>query len=163
MRYPKLRELKEAVRALIRGPYTSRFPREPHTPFERFRGRPKYDEKQCIGCTACVQVCPARALEFKDSLENGKARRKLNIRWDICICCGQCQANCPTEKGIVLSQEFDYATVGKREELTQEIEKELVLCNCCGEIIAPLLGLATSGISIRRRAMITAKKLRPFT
>jgi hypothetical protein len=29
------------------------------------------------------------------------------------------------------------ATTGKREELKQVIEKELVLCECCGEIIAP--------------------------
>lgn len=138
MRYPKLRELKEAVRALIRGPYTSRFPFKPHKPYERFRGRPEYHEEYCIGCTACVQVCPAGALEFVDTVENGKAKRKLTIHWDICICCGQCQANCPPEKGIVLSQEFDYATVGKREELQQSIEKELALCSCCGETIAPL-------------------------
>lgn len=37
MRYPKLRELKEALKALIKGPYTSKFPFKPHVPFERFR------------------------------------------------------------------------------------------------------------------------------
>ena len=58
MRYPKLRELREAIKALIKGPYTSRFPFKPHTPFERFRGRPYLHEEDCTGCTACVQVCP---------------------------------------------------------------------------------------------------------
>ena len=137
MRYPKLRELKEAIRALIKGPYTSRFPYQPHTPYDGFRGRPKYDEKACIGCTACVNVCPSGALSFEDKIENGKARRILKHQVDLCIFCGQCQANCPTEKGITLSLDFDLATTGKREDLRQEIEKELILCECCREIIAP--------------------------
>lgn len=137
MRYPKLRELKEAIKALFRGPYTSKFPYQSHKPYPRFRGRPNYDEANCIGCTACVQVCPAKALEFKDQVLSGKAKRALAVRWDICISCGQCQANCPTGKGIVLSQDFDLATTGRREDLNQEIEKDLVLCDCCNEIIAP--------------------------
>jgi hydrogenase-4 component H len=138
MKYPKLRELKEAVRALIKGPYTTNFPYKPHTPYERFRGRPYFYEKDCTGCTACVQVCPARAIQFEDKMINGKATRKFKISLDICIFCGQCQANCLTGKGIMLSQEFDLATTGKREDLKEEVEKELIICDCCQEIIAPL-------------------------
>lgn len=133
MKYPKLRELKEAVRALIKGPYTSRFPYEPHEPYERFRGRPYFYEKDCIGCTACAQVCPAKAIDVED--KGGK--RALTVHWDTCIFCGQCQANCPTGKGIMLSREFDFATTEKREDLKQGIEKELVLCGECGDIVAP--------------------------
>jgi len=62
MRYPKLRELKEAIRALIKGPYTSRFPFEPHQPYERFRGKPEFRQDDCVGCGACFQVCPAKAI-----------------------------------------------------------------------------------------------------
>ncbi len=137
MRYPKLRELKEAIRALIKGPYTSKFPYEAHKPYERFRGKPEFHIDDCTGCAACVQVCPAGALSFTDSFFEEKARRKLTIRWDTCIACGQCQANCLTAKGIILSQEFDLATTEKREELKQEIEKELILCDCCAEPVAP--------------------------
>ncbi|MFC1658151.1 4Fe-4S dicluster domain-containing protein [Candidatus Omnitrophota bacterium] len=136
MKLPSLfqfRILKEAVRALITGPYTGRFPKEPHVPFPRFRGRPEFDKEECVGCGACVQVCPSGALSMKD--EGGK--RILVIRWDICIFCGQCQANCLTEKGIALTQKFDFSTTEKRDELKQEIEKELVVCRDCGEIIAP--------------------------
>jgi len=134
MRYPKLRELKEAIRALIKGPYTSKFPHQPHTPYERFRGRPEFHEEDCIGCGACFQVCPAKAIEMQDK----KDKRILSVHWDICICCGQCQANCLTAKGIILSREFDLATTEKREDLQQSIEKKLVACDCCGETIAPL-------------------------
>ncbi len=137
MKYPKLRELKEAITALIKGPYTTKFPKEPHIPYERFRGRPYFHEEDCIGCTACSQVCPAGAIEFQDEVKNGRAQRKLTVHWDICIFCGQCQVNCPTEKGIILSQEFDFAVTEKREELQQGIEKELVLCECCRAPILP--------------------------
>lgn len=137
MKYPKLRELKEAITALIKGPYTNRFPFEAHKPFERFRGRPYFYEKDCIGCTACVQVCPSGALEFKDTVKNGQAVRVLTHRVDLCVFCGQCQANCPTEKGIMLSQEFDLATTGKRQDLRQDIEKKLIACECCNEPIIP--------------------------
>lgn len=133
MRYPKLRELKEAVKALIKGPYTSRFPYQPHKPYEKFRGKPEFHEEDCVGCGACFQVCPAKAIEMQD-VGN---KRILTLNLDMCIFCGQCQANCLTEKGIILSNEFDLATTEKREDLKQEIEKELVLCECCGEIIAP--------------------------
>jgi hydrogenase-4 component H len=137
MRYPKLRELKEAIKALIKGPYTSRFPYEPHQPYDRFRGRPYFHEEDCTGCTACAQVCPARAIDYKDEIKNGRAKRILTVHWDKCIFCGQCEANCLTGKGIILSREFDLATTEKREDLKQTIEKEFVLCDCCGEPVVP--------------------------
>jgi hydrogenase-4 component H len=137
MRRPKLRELKEAVKSLFSPAYTSDFPRKAHEPFERFRGRPYFHEEDCTGCTACAQVCPAKAIEVNDIIEGGIAKRKLTVHWDICIFCGQCEANCLTAKGIMLSREFDLATTGKREDLQQTIEKEFVICECCGEPVVP--------------------------
>ncbi|MBU1726746.1 MAG: 4Fe-4S binding protein [Candidatus Omnitrophica bacterium] len=137
MRYPKLRELREAIKALIKGPYTSDYPNKPHIPFERFRGRPYFHEEDCVGCGACAQVCPAKAIEFEDLVHDGIAKRKFTFRWDVCIACGQCQANCLTEKGIVLSQEFDLASTEGRLDMKQEIEKEFIVCECCGEPVVP--------------------------
>lgn len=133
MRYPKLRELKEAIKALIKGPYTSKFPFQPHTPAKEFRGKPEFHESDCLGCGACFQVCPAKAIDMQDAGN----KRILTVSWDLCIFCGQCQANCITGKGIMLSNEFDLATTGKRSELKQTIEKEFAVCECCGEKIAP--------------------------
>lgn len=122
---------------MIRGPYTSKFPYEAHQPYERFRGRPYFHEEDCTGCTACAQVCPAKAIDYEDKIKNNKAKRTLTIHWDICIFCGQCEANCLTGKGIMLSREFDLATTEKREDLKQSIDKELVVCECCGEAVVP--------------------------
>jgi len=132
LRKPKLRELKEAVRAFVKGPYTTKFPKVPSIPPETFRGKPKYDEDGCVGCGACAQVCPSAAIELID--ERGKGAtgtRKLALHYDRCIFCGQCQANCITDEGIKLSLEYDLATYD-RTETVESVEKELLFCEFCG-------------------------------
>ncbi|MFH1655652.1 MAG: 4Fe-4S dicluster domain-containing protein [Candidatus Omnitrophota bacterium] len=148
----QFRILKEAVKAAITGPYTSKFPFKPHVPSENFRGKPEYSEVDCMGCSACAQVCPAGAITFSDEIDNGKATRKFVLRHDICIFCGQCQANCPTEKGVKLTQEFDLAVLENRRQLVSTVDKELVLCECCNEIIAP-----------KDQIVWVAKRLGPLT
>lgn len=136
MKYPKLRELKEAVTALVRGPYTLKFPKEPSPAAKRYRGKPEYHEGDCVGCGACFEVCPSRAIEMDDTgyMSAGSAnkvpRRKLTVRYDHCIFCGQCQASCITEKGIMLSNEYNLATFD-RTQARDEVEKELILCSDC--------------------------------
>ena len=93
MKKPKLRELKEAVRAVIFGPYTSKYPFEPHEPPDGFRGRPKFDEDGCVGCGACAEVCPALAIKIHDDARPGEPVRVIEQRWDKCVFCGQCELN----------------------------------------------------------------------
>ena len=126
----QFRILKEAIKAAITGPYTSKFPFKPHEPEEAFRGAPEFDDDDCVGCSACAQVCPPGAITFEDVIENGKAVRKFTLRYEMCIFCGQCQANCITQKGIMLGKKFDLATFN-RQEAIDAVEKELVLCEIC--------------------------------
>ena len=49
MKYPKVREIKEAVISLVTPAYTSKFPAQPHIPFEKFRGKPVVDDENCVG------------------------------------------------------------------------------------------------------------------
>lgn len=139
MRYPKLRELKEAITALIKGPYTSPFPRQPHIPPKRFRGKPEYSNDGCIACGACELICPARAIECRDTVTAGKAVRRMVLHLDECHYCGQCSALCTTHDetppGIRHTLEFDLAGFNRADMISATDEKELVVCEICGGII----------------------------
>ncbi len=134
MKKPKLRELKEALRAVIFGPYTTRYPFEPHTPPESFRGKPEFQEDDCIGCSACAEVCPALAITVIDDSDATPPTRRLELRYDKCIFCGQCELNCTTKEGVKLTQIYDLATLD-RSSLVESIEHELVICEVCDAIV----------------------------
>jgi len=134
MRKPKLRELKEALRAVIFGPYTSKFPFEPHTPPDGFRGKPEFSEDGCIGCAACAEVCPALALRCCDDPGADPPTRRLELRYDKCIFCGQCELNCTTKEGVKLTKTYDMSTLD-RSTCVESIEHELILCEVCGAIV----------------------------
>ena len=134
MKKPKIRELIEAITAVIKGPYTTRFPFVPHVPAKNFRGAPRYSEDGCVACTGCDNVCPSGAIEFIDDLSKDLPSRKMIIHHDICIFCGQCQAFCTTRDDsppvVKLTQDFDLATFDRKEAVST-VEKELALCEVC--------------------------------
>ncbi len=134
MRTPKLREIREALTSLFSKPYTIGYPYAPSVPPERFRGKPKFTEADCIGCGACAQVCPARAIEVVNEVKDGKGTRTLTIHHDHCIFCGQCNRYCTVETGVVLTGDFETGTYD-RTTAVSTIEKELVICQECGEVI----------------------------
>ncbi|MDR1137175.1 MAG: 4Fe-4S binding protein [Synergistaceae bacterium] len=45
------------------------------------------DQDSCIGCEACVSVCPTSAISVND----GKAA----VDEDVCVECGACVSTCP--------------------------------------------------------------------
>jgi len=134
MRKPKLRELKEAVRAVFLGPYTTKFPAEPSPAPERYRGKGEFDENECVACGACAVVCPCDAIEVKDHLDETPPVREIIRRHDECIFCGQCEALCTTEKGVHLTREYELSVLD-RADCTVSIKKELALCEMCGEVL----------------------------
>ncbi len=133
MRYPKLRELKEAIVSLVTPAYTTRFPFESHTPFENFRGKPVVNEELCVGCQACANVCPPGAITFSDDKNTGQ--RTIKRDYGKCIFCGQCQDHCITGGGVKLSDKiFDLSTFD-RSSLVETQERELILCAFCHAVI----------------------------
>ena len=134
MRLPKLRELKEAVTAVFSPRFTTRFPDEPCVVPERYRGKPEFNLDSCIGCGACVNVCPTNALTQIDDTKASPPTRKITQQADACIFCGNCQDNCTTETGIKLSNKWDLANMN-RASMTETHEFELQLCEKCSEII----------------------------
>lgn len=133
---PKLREIKEALYSLFTRPYTTKFPAAEFTPEETYRGFPQYFEDKCIGCGACAEVCPANAICFEDDLET--RTRTMIVDYFYCFNCGQCEEKCTTEEGIQLQYDlYSYSNPDKDEEIHYEtVDKELALCENCGEVIA---------------------------
>ncbi|MBW2472365.1 MAG: 4Fe-4S binding protein, partial [Deltaproteobacteria bacterium] len=131
---PKLRELKEAITVLLSPRFTTKFPAEPCQVPECYRGKPEFDDDNCIGCGACVNVCPTEALTQIDEIDSDPPLRKIISRYDTCIFCGNCQDCCTTEKGIKLTNEWDLATLDRQETISTQ-EYELQLCEKCNAVI----------------------------
>ena len=78
---------------------------------------------RCTGCLACVQNCPAGALENVDEGD----RRTILHNMAKCARCGNCWRICP--EGAI---EFQHLLKGKWEKVAI---MELVRCAVCGEPI----------------------------
>ena len=50
------------------------------------------DTEKCIGCQACIEICPIHAIDFLRDLW-GEGRASVNA--DRCIKCGSCNRICP--------------------------------------------------------------------
>lgn len=133
----QFRILKLALKSLFTRPFTTKFPFEPYEPIPQFRGRPRFNKDECIGCGACAEVCPSNCIDVVDNLDSNPPMRKFVQHLDACICCGQCERYCTTEKGIKLTNEYDFVGFAP-EDFEEKVEKDLLLCEYCGGVIAPL-------------------------
>lgn len=135
MRLPKIRELIEAIKSLVSRPYTKNFIKNPTVAPIGFRGKPQFYEEDCVGCLACAEVCPAKAIEVVDDLAS--KTRTLTHHQDQCVYCQSCERACITEKGIKLTREYDLATYDRSKAVTQS-KKELVICEDCRKVVGAL-------------------------
>ena len=141
MKKPKIREIIEALKALIRGPYTNPYPFKPHIPHKRFRGMPEYTKEGCIGCTACKYVCPSDAIKLIDNLRIDPPTRTMVLNYDLCNYCGNCSLWCTTRDedppGVHHTTKFDGAYLDRtdRKAVTTTSENELALCEVCGDAV----------------------------
>ncbi len=134
MKYPKIREIKEAVISLFSPAYTSKYPKGDFEPFEGYRGKPVVSEEDCVGCQTCANVCPPHAITYEDDRET--ATRVIRRDYGKCIFCGQCQEHCITGKGVVLSDKIFEMSNFDRNTVVEYQKRELLICESCGAIIS---------------------------
>ena len=77
--------------------------------------------EKCNGCLACVENCPAAALDFADQNDG----RTLKHNMTKCARCGQCWRVCPQA-----AIEFQHLLVGQWDNV---ITLDLIHCRVCGE------------------------------
>lgn len=76
---------------------------------QKFRGKIVYDREACIGCTLCLKVCPAHAIEFIPET------KRIRIYITQCIFCSQCNDICPKD-ALHMSPDFLLATENRYAE-----------------------------------------------
>src|SRR6266446_6549204 len=102
--------LRTLIKSLRDGVVTSRYPDEPATPPERFRGAP---EARADRPLPPASICPTGAITAGDAYTIDLAR---------CIFCGRCGAD--PEGGIQISRDFELASRrrdGSAEPIDQRI------------------------------------------
>ncbi len=66
------------------------------------RSSVRLDPERCVGCAACMRVCPTEAIRIRDG--------KAIIKPHICIDCGECVRVCPHQAGVVLADPISSIT-----------------------------------------------------
>lgn len=77
-------------------------------------------KEKCVGCTACVNICPQHCIEMKKD-GDGFSYPILNHA-KVCVDCGCCEKVCPVLKKKQEKKEVPiaYATFSKNEKMRQE-------------------------------------------
>jgi formate hydrogenlyase subunit 6/NADH:ubiquinone oxidoreductase subunit I len=130
---PNIKTVVEVFKSFL-NPITTKFPTSsPDHLTEGFKGKVQLNQETCIGCGACLQVCPSFA--YKHVHKKGK----LYLYYDpgACIFCEMCVDNCPTES-LEMSQIFDMSTPANQDTFELIIEHDMQLCKVCKDPFATI-------------------------
>ena len=119
-------KVKEAIICFSNLRVTLPYPFEPRVPVGDFRGKLEIDQKKCIGCGGCANVCPARLIRVFDDGE----KTKMIFHLERCTYCARCAEVCP-EDAIKMTKEYETVTDNK-DDLTIEQEIYMATCQRCG-------------------------------
>ncbi|MEM4627663.1 MAG: 4Fe-4S binding protein [Ignisphaera sp.] len=113
--------------AVKTGTVTIKYPYQEPLVTDSFRGAIEIDPNKCVGCGACMRICPPKALTLTTESNT------MILRYFVgrCIFCGMCADTCP-EKAIKITKEFELAT-GNIYDLYSDVEHEVKTCSICGK------------------------------
>lgn len=103
----------EAVKSFFNKPITEKYPQEKVELPEKFRGKIKFNEQNCVGCGMCIRVCSPGAIT--KSVENVSDGQKITMHFDLSSCtfCSMCADFCP-RKTIELTEEYSMVTTDRK-------------------------------------------------
>lgn len=81
--------------------------------------------ENCIGCTACVRICPVQAI-------TGERKQHHEIIVEMCIDCGACSRVCPSD---AIEDGLHTPTQHMKRALWPKPEIDPASCVCCGVCI----------------------------
>lgn len=90
-------------------------------------------KESCVGCAACAESCPTKALEFSDK----GAFRHFMYSHCQCINCGSCVSVCPEHAAEMRHEIRPYSLVGKAKSRAIR-QVGLSACAQCGVRFAPV-------------------------
>ena len=77
---------------------------------------PEWVSASCCDCKLCLQHCPAKAIERKESGSNGTRAYRYTVDRESCINCSVCTQHCPGEAWVIGRQGYTLfigGTMGK--------------------------------------------------
>jgi F420-non-reducing hydrogenase iron-sulfur subunit len=95
-------------------------------------GFPKRDPEKCIGCYACYNICPEKAI----TIEDVKNKRRYGTLHASCLLCKECEKICPQE-AIEIAPGFELLSFLLKEPLW-EFEVKMQKCSVCKEYFNPI-------------------------
>ena len=125
-----MRILPEALKTLLKGPYTEKYPKAPSPPAPGYRGRVRIDPEKCVACGTCARVCPTGAIVL---VSEGDEIR-VEVLYGKCTLCGECIESCPYE-AMSMVEEFEHFSSDPQARVS-EVSLKLKRCRLCGGPIA---------------------------
>ncbi|MFX1511557.1 MAG: 4Fe-4S dicluster domain-containing protein [Promethearchaeota archaeon] len=93
-------------------------------------GFPKRDPEKCVGCYACMSVCPDEVI-LVDDIKDKRVYSALH--WD-CMNCRKCEEVCPHE-ALKIVPGFEFKSYLENTPLS-DIDRPLTQCKDCGVYFA---------------------------
>jgi len=90
---------------------------EERTFYENYRGKLSCHDDLCVGCGACVRICPVDALDLKRNENNGQKGFELYHDASQCAYCGLCEDTC-SFNAINFQNQFVQPVKTKKDSIT---------------------------------------------